>query len=62
MSFGQLPPALHFVDKVKLREAVNTGVEYNRILHFEQSLLPEAISGWDCTPFTSPAYDHWWQE
>jgi len=32
------------------------------ILHFEQSLLPEAISGWECAPFTSTAFDHWWQE
>ena len=62
MGFGQLPPALYFADKVKLREVVNTRVEYNRILHFEQSLLREAISGWDCTPFTSISHDHWWQE
>ena len=62
MGFGQFPRALYFGDKVKPREAVNTGVEYNRILHFEQSLLLEAISGRDCTPFTSTAYDQWWQE
>ena len=62
MSFGQLPPVLFFADKVKPREVVAIGIEYNRILHFEQSLLPEAISGWDCTPFTSTAYDYWWQE
>jgi hypothetical protein len=46
MGFGQLPPALYFADKVKPRESVNTGIEYNRLLHFEQSFLPEAISGW----------------
>jgi hypothetical protein len=62
MGFDQLPLALYFADTVKPREAVNTGLEYNRILHFEQALLPEAISGWDCTPFTSSSYDHWWQE
>jgi len=62
MGFGQLPPALFFADKVKPREIVTTGIEYNRILHFEQSLLPEAINGWECTPFTSTAFDHWWQE
>jgi hypothetical protein len=59
MGFCQLPLSLYFADKVKPREAVNTGVKYNTILHFEQSLLPEAISGWECTPFTSIAYDHW---
>jgi hypothetical protein len=62
MGFGQLPTALFFADKVKLRETVSAGIEYNRILHFEQSLLPEAISGWECTLFTSTAFDHWWQE
>jgi hypothetical protein len=62
MGFGKLPPALFFADKVKPRETVNTGIEYNIILHFEQSLLPEAISGWECTRFTSIAFDHWWQE
>jgi len=62
MGFGQLPPALYFADKVKPREVVTAGTEYNRLLHFEQSLLPEAISGWECTPFTSTAFDHWWQE
>jgi hypothetical protein len=62
MGFGQQPLDLYFANKVKPREAVNTRVEYNRILHFEQSLLPKAISGWDCTHFTSTAYDHWWQE
>jgi len=62
MGFGQLPPALFFADKMKLRETVNVGIEYNRIFHFEQSLLPEAISGWECTHFTSTAFDHWWQE
>jgi len=62
MGFGQLPPALFFADKVKPREAIATGIEYNRILHFEQSLLPEAIIGWNYTLFTSTAYDHWWQE
>ena len=53
MGFGQLPPALFFVDKVKPRETITTRIEYNRILHFDQSLLLEAISGWECTRFTS---------
>ena len=60
MGFGQLPPALSFADKVKPREIVTTRIEYNRILHFEQSLLPKAISGWECTPLTSTTFDHWW--
>jgi len=60
MGFGQLPLALFFADKVKPRETVTTRIEYNRILHFEQSLLPKAISRWECTPFTSIAFDHWW--
>jgi hypothetical protein len=47
---------------VKPRETVNTEIEYNRILHFEQSLLPEAISGWEFIPFTSSTFDNWWQE
>jgi len=58
MGFGQLPPTLFFVDKVKPRETVTTGIEYNKILDFEQSLLLEAISGWECAPFTSIAFDH----
>jgi len=58
MGFGQLPLALLFADKVKLRETINSAIEYNRILHFEQSLLPKAISGWDCVSFTSSAFDH----
>jgi len=62
MGFGQLPLALYFADKVKPREAVTTRTEYNRLLHFEQSLLLEAISGWECTPITSTAFDQWWQE
>jgi hypothetical protein len=62
MGFGQLPLALFFVDKVKTRETITTGIEYNRILHFEQSLLLEAISGWECISFTSTTFDHWWQE
>ena len=53
--------ALFFANKVKPRETVTTIIEYKRILHFEQSLLPEAISGWECTPFTSTVFDHWWQ-
>jgi hypothetical protein len=35
MSFGQLPPALFFADKVKSRETITTRIEYNMILHFE---------------------------
>jgi len=62
MGFGQLPLALFFADKVKPRETLTTRIEYNRILHFEQSLLPEAISGWECIPFTSTTFDHRWQE
>jgi hypothetical protein len=62
MGFGQLPPSLFFANKVKPRETLTTRIEYNRISHFEQSLLPEAISGWECTPFTSTAFDRWWQE
>ena len=54
MGFGQLPLALYFAD--------TTIIEYNKILHFEQSLLPKAISAWECTPFTSTTFDHWWQE
>jgi len=62
LSTVNMPPAWYFVDTVKLREGVTTGIEYNRLPHFEQSLLPEAISGWECTPFTSTTFDHWWQE
>jgi hypothetical protein len=58
MGFGPLPMALYFVDKVKSRAAVTTGTEYIRLLHFEQSLMPEAISEWECTPFTSTSFDH----
>jgi hypothetical protein len=62
MGFGQLSLALFFADKVKPREIVNTGIEYNRTLHFQQSLLLEAISRWECIPFSSTTFDHWWQE
>jgi hypothetical protein len=62
MGFGQLPLALFFADKVKPRETINNSIEYNRILHFEQSLLLEAISGLECVPFTSLAFHHLWQE
>jgi len=62
MGFGQLALALFFADKVNPRETVNMGIKCNKILHFEQSLQPEAISGWECIPFTSTAFDHWWQE
>jgi len=53
-----MPPALYFADKMK--QSLNTRTEY--ILHFEQSLLLEAISGWECTPFTSTTFNYWWQE
>jgi hypothetical protein len=43
MGFGQLPPGLFFADKLKPRETINNAIEYNRILHFEQTPLPEAI-------------------
>ena len=62
MGFSQLPLALFFADKVKPTEGVTTRIEYKRLLHFEQCLLPEAISGWDCTLFTSIVFDHWWQD
>jgi hypothetical protein len=57
MGLGQLPPALFFDDKVKPRETINTGIEYSKIHHFEQSLLPEASRGWECAPFTSTTFD-----
>jgi hypothetical protein len=62
IGFGQLPLALFFADKLKLRETVTNSIEFNRILQFEQALLPEAISGWEGVPFTSSTFDHWWQE
>jgi hypothetical protein len=55
MGFGQLPPAVFFSDKLKPRQTINNSIEYNMILHFEQTLLLEAISGWECVPFTSIA-------
>jgi hypothetical protein len=58
MGFGQLPPTLFFAHKVKPRETLTTRIEYNRILHFEQSLLLEAISAWECISFTSIAFDY----
>jgi hypothetical protein len=35
VGFGQLPLALFFANKVKPREVVTTGIEYNMISHFE---------------------------
>jgi hypothetical protein len=60
--FGQLPPGLFFADKLKPRETVTNSIEFNNILQFEQTALLEAINGWKGIPFTSLAFDHWWQE
>lgn len=57
MGFGQLPPALFFANKLKPREAVSTGVEFNKILQFEQALSAKIITEWDCHPFSSTAFD-----
>jgi len=62
MGFGQLPPTLFFANKLKPRETIDNSIEFNRILQFEQALLLEAISGWECVPFTSLVFEHWWQE
>jgi hypothetical protein len=51
MGFGQLPPCVFFADKLKPREAVNSGLEFNRILQFERSLLVEIITEWNCQPY-----------
>jgi RNA recognition motif-containing protein len=62
MGFGQLPPCLFFVDKIKPREAVNSGLEFNKILQFERSLPVEIIKEWNCQSFSSSSFNTWWQE
>jgi len=62
MGFGQLPPCLFFADKLKPREAVNSGLEFNKILQFERSLPVEIMKEWNCQPFSSSSFNTWWQE
>lgn len=61
MGFGQLPPKLFFAVKLKPREAISSGIEFNRILQFEQALPTEIIQEWNCQPFSSTAFINWWQ-
>jgi hypothetical protein len=62
MGFGQLPPCLFYADKLKPREALNSRLEFNRILQFERSLPVEIIKEWNCQPFSSSSFNTWWQE
>jgi hypothetical protein len=62
LSFRQLPPGLFFVDKLKLREAVNHSSEFLRIRQFEDALPQIDAEGWKCGPFSLNFFNTWWQE
>jgi len=44
MGFGQLPPTLYFADKVKPREVVSTGTEYNIIIHLSNPCCQKPLA------------------
>jgi len=62
LGFGQLPPGLFFVDKLRPREAVNQPWESWRIQQFEDALPSINDEAWNSGPFSSNLFDAWWQE
>jgi hypothetical protein len=62
LGLSQLPIRPFFVDLVKPREVINSGLEYDRL----KNLMPDTetidLEGWTISSFTTKPFRQWWSE
>jgi hypothetical protein len=64
LAFGQLPIRLCYADVIKLREAITSGLDWDKVVQLPPDTDTSNInlSTWMPTSFITESYKSWWQE
>jgi hypothetical protein len=62
LGFGQVPIYPFFANKIQARDAVKSGLIYNRLKDLEPDVSTIDLSNWLIAPITSVPFTKWWSE
>jgi hypothetical protein len=64
LAFGQLPIRLCYADVIKPREAITSGLDWDKVVQLppDADTIDIDLSTWVPTSFITESYKSWWQE
>ena len=62
MAFSQVLTQFYFADKIQTRDAIKSGLAFNRLKSLESDAGTAELANWQITPFTTTPFVQRWSE